>query len=236
MAKEAVRRLCVSRPWRVFDEGVIIGRTESSDEQTGVIGGKLNTSRIKLPKVAIPLPCIVWTWPSSLYLAINLHLPSPAALDSLFARSAHPTPLDIMEVNKEEALRCLHIAQKHRNGSNLTSALKFAKKSVSLYSTPEGEAMVTIVEREITKTTSSTSTANGSSGTSTPTPQAKSSGVEEHVTSAHQRPGHKTTGNAEAGSSKKRDFTPKQMEVVKRVKSCQHHEYYQILAGECVWE
>jgi DnaJ family protein B protein 12 len=141
-----------------------------------------------------------------------------------------------MEVNKEEALRCLHIAQKHRNGSNLTSALKFAKKSVSLYSTPEGEAMVTIVEREITKTSSSTSTANGSSGTSTPTPQAKSSGVEEHVTSAHQRPGHKTTSNAEAGSSKKREFTPKQMEVVKRVKSCQHHEYYQILAGESVLE
>lgn len=55
MATEAVRRLCVLRPWRVFDEGVIIGRTESSDEQTGVIGGKLNTSRIKLPKVVIPL-------------------------------------------------------------------------------------------------------------------------------------------------------------------------------------
>jgi hypothetical protein len=31
MATEAVRRLCVSRPWRVFDQGVMIGRTESSD-------------------------------------------------------------------------------------------------------------------------------------------------------------------------------------------------------------
>lgn len=148
-----------------------------------------------------------------------------------------------MEVNKEEALRCLNIAQKHRNGSNLSSALKFAKKSVSLYSTPEGEAMVTIVEREISRSSStSTSTANGSStsasasGTSTPQAKAKATGVEEHVTSAHQRPGHKTGGNAEAGSSssgtKKREYTPKQMEVVKRVKSCQHHEYYQILAGE----
>jgi DnaJ family protein B protein 12 len=137
-----------------------------------------------------------------------------------------------MEVNKEEALRCLNIAQKHRNGSNLTSALKFAKKSVSLYSTPEGEAMVTIVEREIK--VSSSGTQNGSSGSSTP--QGKASGVEEHVTSAHQRPGHKTTSNAEASSSgsQKREFTPKQTEVVKRVKSCQHHEYYQILAGESV--
>lgn len=147
-----------------------------------------------------------------------------------------------MEVNKEEALRCLSIAQKHRNGSNLPSALKFAKKSISLFSTPEGEAMVTIIEREITVSSAeSGSTSASASGTSTPAPQAKSTGVEEHVTSAHQRPGHKTTtpkSNAEASGSgggagaKKREYTTKQIEVVKRVKSCKHHEYYQILACE----
>lgn len=98
--------------------------------------------------------------------------------------------------------------------------------------------MVTIVEREI-----STSSQNGSapsastsaSGTSTPA-QGKASGVEEHVTSAHQRPGKSASaGNAEASGSgtKKREYTPKQAEVVKRVKSCQHHEYYKILAGQC---
>lgn len=144
-----------------------------------------------------------------------------------------------MEVNKEEALRCLSIAQKHRNGSNLPSALKFAKKSVSLFSTPEGEAMITIIERDIK--TSGSSGENGSAPTSaagTSTPRAKASGVEEHVTSAHQRPGHKTTpasANAEAsgsGAGKKREYTTKQIEIVKRVKSCKHHEYYQILAGE----
>lgn len=141
-----------------------------------------------------------------------------------------------MEVNKEEALRCLSIAQKHRNGANLPSALKFAKKSVSLFSTPEGEAMVTIVEREI-KVTENGSASTSASGTSTPTAQGKASGVEEHVTSAHQRPGHKTaasSSNAEASGSgtKKREYTTKQIEVVKRVKSCQHHEYYQILSCE----
>ena len=141
-----------------------------------------------------------------------------------------------MEVNKEEALRCLSIAQKHRNGGNLTSAIKFAKKSVSLYSTPEGNAMVTIVEREIS-VSSTNGSAPASSGASTPQGTAKASGVEEHVTSAHQRPGHKTAAgaaNAEASGSgtKKREYTPKQMEVVKRVKSCQHHEYYKILAGK----
>jgi len=96
--------------------------------------------------------------------------------------------------------------------------------------------MVTIVEREISTSSTNGSTA-ASSGDSTPQTKAKASGVEEHVTSAHQRPGHKTASsgaNAEASGSgsKKREYTAKQMEVVKRVKSCQHHEYYKILAGK----
>jgi DnaJ family protein B protein 12 len=155
-----------------------------------------------------------------------------------------------MEVNKEEALRCLSIAQRHRSSSNLPSALKFAKKSVSLYSTPEGEALVS----------SSTSTSTSESSSPAPTPneeagpsgagsrsRATASGVEEHMTSAHARPGHApksgTTAAGGAGSGagaagsgsdkgKKREYTVKQMEVVKRVKTCQHHQYYEILAGE----
>lgn len=169
-----------------------------------------------------------------------------------------------MEVNKEEALRCLSIAQRHRGSANLPSALKFAKKSVALYSTPEGEAMVSIVEREIRITASdsnessagpsgSGSGAGESSGSGGPAgagSSAKASGVEEHVSAggARQRPGHgSSTGasgssNAQASGSsgssapagKKREYTAKQLEVVKRVKSCKHHEYYEILAGGCL--
>lgn len=157
-----------------------------------------------------------------------------------------------MEVNKEEALRCLHIAQRHRNSSNLPSAIKFARKSVSLYSTPEGEAMVSILQREISvseQTEGSGSTA--ASGTSTPNAAAgsssstKASGVEEHLSSAKQRAGHAkpTSAASSAGTSaaaaaaaaeksKKREYTPKQMEVVKRVKACKQHAYYEILSGE----
>lgn len=141
-----------------------------------------------------------------------------------------------MEVNKEEALRCLNIAQKHRNSSNLPSALKFAKKSVSLYATPEGQTMVSIIEREIesggSSSTSGAATPNGPTGPSTST--AKATGVEEHLTSAHSRPGHSTkpTSSATEEKGKKREYTAKQMEVVKRVKSCKHHEYYEILAGK----
>lgn len=139
-----------------------------------------------------------------------------------------------MEVNKEEALRALSIAQKHRSASNLPSALKFARKSVALFSTPEGEAMITIIEREIESggsasgsgASSGTSTANGN----TPSSKGKASGIEEHVTSAYSRHGTKT--EADDGKSKKREYTTKQLEVVKRVKACKHHQYYEILSGE----
>lgn len=157
-----------------------------------------------------------------------------------------------MEVNREEAIRCLSIAQRHRSSSNLPSALKFAKKSVSLYSTPEGEALVTIIQREIivsaTKADSessagpSTPTPNGSA--STPNGAAKASGVEEHASAAgvHRRPGHEAagaSGPSRAGAAatgekpkEKREYTAKQMEVVKRVKMCKHHQYYEILSCE----
>ncbi|WVQ81601.1 hypothetical protein IAT38_003725 [Cryptococcus sp. DSM 104549] len=145
-----------------------------------------------------------------------------------------------MEVNKEEALRALSIAQRHRNASNLPSALKFARKSVALYSTPEGEAMITVVEREIevggsagASSSAGSSAQNGGSASGS----AKASGVEEHVTEAHSRPGHGAKPAASASSAgsekpKKREYTAKQMEVVKRVKGCKHHEYYEILSVE----
>ena len=163
-----------------------------------------------------------------------------------------------MEVNREEAVRCLSIAQRHRSASNLPSAWKFAKKSISLYATPEGNALLRIIEREIsTGGSSSSSEANGN-GHDVPFPpgyadsSAKASGVEEHMSSAHHRAAAKgDSGSASAGPSKgasagpskatsngdaapkKREYTAKQMEVVVRVKKCKHHEYYEILAGAC---
>ena len=142
-----------------------------------------------------------------------------------------------MSVNKDEAIRCLHIAQKHRTNGNHTSALKFARKSVALYSTPEGIAMVSLVEREMVsestkeQSSSQASTSASASGSATPT-TAKATGVEEHVTSAHARPGHRSKApeRADSGGDSSRSYTAKQVEVVKRVISCKHHEYYEILA------
>ncbi|WVQ64148.1 uncharacterized protein L199_002309 [Kwoniella botswanensis] len=152
-----------------------------------------------------------------------------------------------MEVNKEEALRCLSISSRHRANSNLPSALKFARKSVALYSTTEGEAMVIAIEREIESGgsgsgsgTSTPAPAPTPNGTSTPTSngdaggsKGKATGVEEHITSAHTRPGHSgTTSTNKESTGSKKSYTAKQLEVVKRVKSCKHHEYYEILSVE----
>lgn len=123
-----------------------------------------------------------------------------------------------MEVNKEEALRCLSIAQRHRDARNYSSALKFAKKSVTMYGTPEGEKLVQVIEEEMTFTSTTSSSAGEA--------KARASGVEEHVTSARQR--HPEKPKVE----EKRSFTAKQMEVVTRVKRCGHTAYYEILAGK----
>jgi DnaJ family protein B protein 12 len=150
-----------------------------------------------------------------------------------------------MEVNKEEALRCLQISQRHRSASNWPSALKFALKSVSLYPTPEGKAMVALIEREMSNAEAngaSSSSAAGAPPTPSPRPSAgassssaRATGVEEHLTSAHTRHPKKqasTETGSDSDKGKKREYTVKQLEVVTRIKRCRDHQYYEILAGE----
>jgi DnaJ family protein B protein 12 len=146
-----------------------------------------------------------------------------------------------MEGNKEEALRCLSIAQRHRSAQNHAAALRFARKSVSLYATPEGEKMVLLVQEEMAsfsssaggQSTDSEARSPPTSGAATPTTQGKASGVEEHVTSAQRRTAASTSKPAETKEGgEKKAYTAKQIEVVARVKRCRHHAYYEILAVE----
>lgn len=93
--------------------------------------------------------------------------------------------------------------------------------------------MITIIEREIETGGSASGSASQNGGAET---EGKATGVEEHVTSARPRPGHGASagvnGTASGEKPKKREYTVKQMEVVKRVKGCKHHDYYEILSGE----
>lgn len=138
-----------------------------------------------------------------------------------------------MESNKDEALKCLAIAQKHRNGGNLPSAKRFAQKSLSLFSTPEANKLLEIIESEIS---SSESSSSASSSTSTST----STSTETHPSAAGARHRHTAETNGKANGSatpsrappeqKKREYTPEQAAVVKRIRTCQVTEYYEILS------
>lgn len=133
-----------------------------------------------------------------------------------------------MEGNKDEALRCLSIAQKHRNSGNYTSARKFIQKSLALFATPEAENLAQIIESE----------ASASTSTSTSEEATKATGAEKHPSAGgthHRHPNGNTSTSGSAGGSssaseRKRDYTPDQLAVVKRVRACKVTEYYEILA------
>jgi len=129
-----------------------------------------------------------------------------------------------MEGNKDEALRCLSIAQKHRNARNYASAKKFIQKSLTLFATPEAQKLAEIIESEASASTSTEEA-------------TKATGTEKHPSAGgthHRHPNGNasTSGSAESsssGSEKKRDYTPDQLAVVRRVRTCKVTEYYEIL-------
>jgi DnaJ family protein B protein 12 len=125
-----------------------------------------------------------------------------------------------MDGNKDEALRCLAIAQRHRDAGNVASARKFCQKSINLFSTPEALRLLASINSASPPTAEPSST---TSSTSTET-HPSASGIKRRHT--------ETNGDGTAGGigGEKREYTPEQQEVVKRVRSCKLTEYYEILA------
>ncbi|KAH7915293.1 hypothetical protein BJ138DRAFT_1077745 [Hygrophoropsis aurantiaca] len=127
-----------------------------------------------------------------------------------------------MESNKDEALRSLAIAQKHRDAGNFPSARKFCQKSLSLFSTPEAARLLQSID--------------AAAGAGPSNAQASSSsGAETHPSASGAKQRHTANGSAGGGTAggmggEKREFTAEQVKVVKRVKACKVTEYYDILA------
>lgn len=138
-----------------------------------------------------------------------------------------------MESNKDEALKCLAIAQKHRTAGNFPSAKRFCQKSLALFSTAEAVKLLQVIEVEVQESEGSSSSAQ---------PAGSSSAAEAHPSAAGARQRHgaessKAEGKAKAngdagagGAQKKRDYTPENVAVVERVRKCKVTEYYEILA------
>ncbi|OBZ73943.1 putative J domain-containing protein C17A3.05c [Grifola frondosa] len=149
-----------------------------------------------------------------------------------------------MESNRDEALKCLAIAQKHRNAGNFPSARRFCQKSLSLFSTAEALKLLDVIDSEassesVSSSASSSSAAGSSSGSAPFTSSAEAhpsaSGTRQRHTGlgADSSKADKKTGGSSAGESsgtqKKREYTPEHAAVVKRVRSCKVTEYYEIL-------
>lgn len=139
-----------------------------------------------------------------------------------------------MESNKDEALRCLHISQKHRTAGNLSSARKFAQKSLALFSTPQAVKLLELIDSEVASSSSSRSSGGSSSTASTATdPTSFTSATETHPSASGTK--HRSTPSTAQPASRststkeKREYTTENLAVVKRVRTCKVTEYYEIL-------
>lgn len=140
-----------------------------------------------------------------------------------------PTPLrSLMESNKDEALKCLAIAQRRRDGGDLAAARRFCQKSLALFETPEARKLLEVIEAD--SSSSSSSSAGSEPFTSSAETHPSASGARQrHAPSASDS----TKANGKAGepsAQKKRDYTPEQASVVKRVRTCKVTQYYEILS------
>jgi DnaJ homolog subfamily B member 12 len=142
-----------------------------------------------------------------------------------------------MESNKDEAVKCLAIAQRHRNAGNLASAKRFCQKSLSLFATAEGDKLLEIIEAELASessssfgTSSSSSADSASAFTSSAEAHPSSSGTRHRNTDSSSQTNGQANGSAKASEETKRDYTPEQAAVVKRIRACKVTEYYEILS------
>jgi len=139
-----------------------------------------------------------------------------------------------MESNRDEALRCLHISQKHRAAGNLSSARKFVQKSLALFSTPEAVKLLKVIDSEVPSSSSSASSAGSTSSASASTdPTSFTSATETHPSASgakHRNAPSAAKSTSQTSTKEKREYTAENLAVVKRVRACKVTEYYEILA------
>ncbi|KAG4306249.1 hypothetical protein PORY_000237 [Pneumocystis oryctolagi] len=123
-----------------------------------------------------------------------------------------------MEVNKDEAERCLEIAKKKWNQGDREGAIKFSKKSISLFFLQESKDFLSFLE-------SSPGVSSSHQDDLKSSQKMSSSSSETFM----KKPEQSKSFCAENGESGKRHYTPKQKAIVDRVRKCKHTAYYEIL-------
>ncbi|KAF9923178.1 hypothetical protein FBU30_006751 [Linnemannia zychae] len=137
-----------------------------------------------------------------------------------------------MEVNKDEAQRCLDIARRHLKSGNHPSARKFANKSIALFPTEEAKAFIIIVEQEESKTTSSTFSSTESSSTPSSTKSSPNPGSSSFTSGASARPESSVPPRPRSTPVEhkpaEREYTQEQAAAVKKIRSS-GGDFYKVL-------
>ncbi|KAF9545298.1 hypothetical protein EC957_011052 [Mortierella hygrophila] len=145
-----------------------------------------------------------------------------------------------MEVNKDEAQRCMDIARRHLSSGNYSSARKFATKSIALFPTPEAKAFLAKVDTQEAASTSSS--ASNASFSSTFSPSTEPSSSTPSSTKSSPNPGSSSAGSRTRPESvpprprstpvehkpAEREYTPEQVAAVKKIRSS-GGDFYKVL-------
>ncbi|KAF9953534.1 hypothetical protein BGZ72_005344 [Mortierella alpina] len=130
-----------------------------------------------------------------------------------------------MEVNKDEALRCLDIARRHLSASNFVHARKFGNKSISLFPTPAATEFLAQVERlEAASAPSSTP----SSTRSSPSPSTFAAAGSASSSTRANVPPQRSRSTPVEHKPVERDYTSEQAAAVRTIRSS-GGDFYKVL-------
>lgn len=120
-----------------------------------------------------------------------------------------------LAMDAEEARKAFELARKHDSSGNTDAALKWARKSVAIYSTPEATTLVTRLEKF--------------GAQADPTSSGPSKAADPKSQTIYTSNTTKTTTSNTPGD--KREYTEKQVEIVRRVKRA-GGDFYAVLEIE----
>jgi DnaJ family protein B protein 12 len=128
--------------------------------------------------------------------------------------------------NADSAQMALDVARKHYSADNYDSAIRFCKKSIALNSTPEALSLLQRIEA------AKLASATGATSSATETHPSASTTHARHPTSKTAAAASSSSSSSTPAAAEKREFTPAQAALVKRVKACRVTQYYEILGIE----
>lgn len=119
-----------------------------------------------------------------------------------------------MEVNKDEALRCIELSKKHFANGNIEKALKLAKKSISLFETPQGTSWLNELKEKEKSGAAPTNNTNNSTD-----------GMRNRKKPENSNTNSGSTSEDDSGLPN-RSYSKEQLNDIERIKNCK--DYYEL--------